>query len=222
MALDHSTSSSSKRLTRNGKKIRLRKKKRRRKLDLNNMSPIVLVAGIVALLLFLAGFIKMLFLLSSSEDIDQKSKISELDIINSHHNKNSASAESNLQQKSATDFEAKYLSHEIQNGGSMIDNVNLPKAQWPVSIRDEAHNFEEILHPGDKVTILVVPKYWSPPLTGPDNSFGSLMSRELATRFGSYVDGHVDVNYKNKGPEKDRTIFVAIASYRDWQCRYVR
>jgi len=49
---------------------------------------------------------------------------------------------------------------------------------------------------------------------------GPLMSRNLATRFGSYVDGNIDSDYRKKGNPNDRTIFVMIASYRDWQCRY--
>lgn len=105
------------------------------------------------------------------------------------------------------------------NSNALFDAV-LPKSKWPVSIMDEENNFEDIVHPGDHKTVLSVPKFWSGPLTGEDGKVGSLMSRDLATRFGSYTNGSVDTDYRNKGNRDERTIFVAIASYRDWQCRY--
>ena len=93
--------------------------------------------------------------------------------------------------------------------------VTLPKSTWPVSIRDEDGNFEEIVHPGDKKTKLSVPCFWSDPLLN-----GNLMSSKLATKIGTYVDGETDIDPKSKGLPDERTIFVGIASYRDWQCRY--
>ena len=111
-----------------------------------------------------------------------------------------------------------YNSTSTQNP-ILIDNNNhdddtiLPPFQWPISIHNE--EFESISHPAQKDIIMNVPKFWSPPfmLDGP------LMSRNLATRFGSYVDGNIDSDYRKKGNPNDRTIFVMIASYRDWQCR---
>lgn len=109
---------------------------------------------------------------------------------------------------------------KIRNSSSTISSVNLPKATWPVSIRDEDGNFEDIVHPGDLETLLSVPKFWSPPLQGRDGKVGSLMTREVATQFGSYINGKTDTDWKHKGNPDERTIFIAIASYRDWQCRY--
>ena len=49
---------------------------------------------------------------------------------------------------------------------------------------------------------------------------GNLLPKDVALRIGTYVNGKAD-DGKKKGDAKDRTIFVAIASYRDFQCRYV-
>jgi len=101
------------------------------------------------------------------------------------------------------------------NNAIVVDGVTLPNSVWPASIRQEDDNFEDIIHPGDEKTVISVPKFWSTPLLK-----GELMSPELATRIGSYVNGKTDVDPNNKGSPDERTIFIAIASYRDWQCRY--
>jgi [Skp1-protein]-hydroxyproline N-acetylglucosaminyltransferase len=47
------------------------------------------------------------------------------------------------------------------------------------------------------------------------------MSRELAMKIGSCINPD-EFGSKNRGddcPLSERTIYVAIASYRDWQCR---
>jgi len=88
----------------------------------------------------------------------------------------------------------------------------VPEAKWPVSIRDELDNFETIMHPGDGKTEMSVPKFWSDPVMTPT---GPLMSRDTAMKVGSYDTS----NGKKKGSLESRTIFIAIASYRDFQCR---
>jgi len=98
---------------------------------------------------------------------------------------------------------------------SKVNGMIIPESNWPVSIRYEDDNFEDIIHPGDKETVISVPKFWSAPLMN-----GELMSVELATRIGTYIGGKTDSDPKSKGPLDERTIFIAIASYRDWQCRY--
>mmetsp|Transcript_58372 Transcript_58372/g.69667 ORF Transcript_58372/g.69667 Transcript_58372/m.69667 type:complete len:513 (+) Transcript_58372:320-1858(+) len=94
-------------------------------------------------------------------------------------------------------------------------SFDLPPPKWPVSIRDEQDDFEDVIHPGDGETVIPLPKFWSGPLND-----GELMSPELAAHVGSYTDGSVDENLTHKNDPSKRTIFVAIASYRDWQCRY--
>lgn len=94
----------------------------------------------------------------------------------------------------------------------------VPEHKWPASILYEDGTFEDIVHPGDPSTTMAVPRFWSPPLHG-----GGLMSRDLAMSVGSCIAHDPATGSLARGdacPEKDRTIFVAIASYRDWQCRY--
>lgn len=239
MAYDDSISSAnngSKRTTPRVKKLRVKRKRKKdssqSNSDFANLPPVVFVLTGVAFLLYAYGFVRSVNLLPAiDQPIDSRNR---LDILVQKlskaglnvHNQDKPSGDDNIS------FEKDDNSIEEENKGNNqlnirrkesaeeIDGVLLPEAKWPVSIRDEAGTFEDILHPGDKQTLLSVPKFWSPPLTGPDKTFGSLMGRDLATRFGSYASGHVDTDYKNKGSPDDRTIFVAIASYRDWQCRY--
>lgn len=94
--------------------------------------------------------------------------------------------------------------------------VHIPKAQWPVSVRDEDANFETILHPGDNTTTMSVPKFWSPPVHN-----NELMSRETAMKIGSCTEPDKKGNYArgDSCPLHQRTIYLAIASYRDFECR---
>ena len=105
------------------------------------------------------------------------------------------------------------------------ENANIiPDAQWPVSIRNEDGNLEEVIHPGHKAkghpdVPLMLPRFWiDDPVAVHQNT---LMSRELAMKIGSCIHPDANGNYArgDKCPLNDRTIFVAIASYRDWQCR---
>ncbi|KAL7536557.1 hypothetical protein ACHAXR_007243 [Thalassiosira sp. AJA248-18] len=100
----------------------------------------------------------------------------------------------------------------------------IPAAKWPISIRDEDGNFEEVIHPGHKAkghpdVTMMVPRFWiNDPVSVHQNT---LMTRDLAMKIGSCVHPDANNNYaRGDGCDvKDRTIFVAIASYRDWQCR---
>ena len=100
----------------------------------------------------------------------------------------------------------------------------VPAAQWPISIRDEDGNFEEVIHPGHKAkghpdVTMMVPRFWvDDPVAVHQNT---LMSRELAMKIGSCIHPDEDGNSArgDECPVGERTIYVAIASYRDWQCR---
>jgi len=96
-------------------------------------------------------------------------------------------------------------------------NPVVPDHKWPVSIRNEDGNFEDIMHPGDDTQIMSVPRFWSDPVHA-----NKLMSRTLAMSIGSCIKADRKGNHAvgDDCPKNDRTIFVAIASYRDWQCRY--
>jgi len=134
------------------------------------------------------------------------------------------------------------------------NNDPVPAAQWPISIRDEDGNLEEVIHPGHKakghpdgvycsnvafryflpishvltlcfmrfncnIVLMMVPRFWI------DNPVSvhqmTLMPRELAMKIGSCIHPNKNGNYArgDECPLNERTIYVAIASYRDWQCR---
>eukprot|EP00521_Asterionellopsis_glacialis_P008005 CAMPEP_0195282290 /NCGR_PEP_ID=MMETSP0707-20130614/1227_1 /TAXON_ID=33640 /ORGANISM="Asterionellopsis glacialis, Strain CCMP134" /LENGTH=567 /DNA_ID=CAMNT_0040341247 /DNA_START=108 /DNA_END=1811 /DNA_ORIENTATION=- len=95
-------------------------------------------------------------------------------------------------------------------------DIHIPAAQWPVSIRNEDGNFETIIHPADGHTEMDVPKFWSRPVHN-----NGLMSRETAMKIGSCVEPDTDGNHARgeNCAKHQRTIFVGIASYRDFECR---
>mmetsp|Transcript_7453 Transcript_7453/g.10728 ORF Transcript_7453/g.10728 Transcript_7453/m.10728 type:complete len:565 (+) Transcript_7453:166-1860(+) len=100
----------------------------------------------------------------------------------------------------------------------------IPQAKWPISIRDEDGNFDDVVHPGHKAkgnpdVIMSVPKMWiDNPVSIHQNK---LMSRELAMKIGSCATPDASGNHArgDSCPISERTIYVAIASYRDYQCR---
>ncbi|KAL7553688.1 hypothetical protein ACHAWF_017013, partial [Thalassiosira exigua] len=100
----------------------------------------------------------------------------------------------------------------------------IPRARWPISIRDEDGSLEEVVHPGHEAkghpdVTMMVPRFWVE--NPPSVHRNKLMTRELAMKIGSCAAPDADGNYGRGDacPPDDRTIFVAIASYRDWQCR---
>lgn len=105
-----------------------------------------------------------------------------------------------------------------KTGGNAARSPTIPEHKWPVSINDEDGNFEDIQHPGDASVTLSVPRFWSPPVHS-----NKLMTRDQAMSIGSCRTPDPSTGRLARGdrcPPSDRTIFVAIASYRDWQCRY--
>ena len=97
------------------------------------------------------------------------------------------------------------------------NSVYIPPSKWPVSIRDEDEStYDTIIHPGDGVTVMKVPKFWSRPIHNQQ-----LMSRATAMKIGSCIESP-DPNNHSIGdacPISQRTIYVGIASYRDFECR---
>jgi len=97
----------------------------------------------------------------------------------------------------------------------------VPVGRWPVSIRDEDGAFEEIKHPGfaDGHVTMLVPRFWAEdPVAIHENK---LMSRERALSIGTCITPDPKTGSNTRGDEcplNERTVFVAIASYRDWQC----
>ena len=122
----------------------------------------------------------------------------------------------------------KNLRHKTQTGGSdAVVNTDvdlgplagIPVGVWPVSIRNEEFSFEEIKHPGNSSATMHVPKFWADdPVAIHRNK---QIPRERAMAIGTCVkpDKKGNIVRGHHCKEEDRTIFVAIASYRDFQCR---
>lgn len=111
-------------------------------------------------------------------------------------------------------------SGDDEEGDESADPI--PRAKWPVSIRDEDGNFQEVIHPGHKAkghpdVKMMVPRFWAEdPVAVHQNK---LMTRELAMKIGSCIKPDANGNHArgDSCPVQERTIYVAIASYRDWQ-----
>ena len=82
--------------------------------------------------------------------------------------------------------------------------------KWPISVL-QGVDYETIIHPADAKSSISVPKFYADHVTD-----GRLMTREEADGVGILVP----VMLENGEVQMMPTIFVAIASYRDWQCRY--
>lgn len=98
------------------------------------------------------------------------------------------------------------------------DQADIPEHVWPPSIRNEPDRFETIIHPGDGHTPMSVPMFWSNPVHD-----GGLMTKDLALQIGSCSEPDPTTGSHARGedcPDDDRTIYFAIASYRDFQCRF--
>ena len=103
------------------------------------------------------------------------------------------------------------------NGGDIggRDDSGIPIGTWPVTIRGE--ETEPLLHVGDLKTVMQVPKFWSPPVHNNEQ-----FTRELAMKIGTCAEPDPSTGSFVRGddcPELQRTIYIGIASYRDFQCR---
>ena len=96
------------------------------------------------------------------------------------------------------------------------EHADVPEGIWPVTLRNEPDNYETIIHTGDLKTEMSVPKFWSPPL-----HHNRLFTRELAMKIGTCIEPDSQGSYVrgDECPLEQRTIYVGIASYRDFQCR---
>jgi hypothetical protein len=98
------------------------------------------------------------------------------------------------------------------------DKFGIPKAIWPVPrTNQQKDQWITLPHPGDEAMTVTLPPFWSSPVHN-----NELMSREKALTIGTCVEADASGNYQrgDKCPLHQRTVFVAIASYRDWQCKH--
>lgn len=103
--------------------------------------------------------------------------------------------------------------------------AQVPRSTWPVlSTNKQKDEWITLPHPGDPAMTVTVPPFWSKPIHN-----NKLMSRSRALSIGTCItpveakDGFDTVLNYQRGdacPLHERTIFVAIASYRDWQCKH--
>ena len=105
-----------------------------------------------------------------------------------------------------------------KNNNTDMYKLGVPKSTWPVtSTNKEQHKWITLPHPGDSAMTVTVPPFWSPPVHK-----NELMPREKALAIGTCIEPDSNGNYQrgDECPLDKRTIFVAIASYRDWQCKH--
>ena len=98
---------------------------------------------------------------------------------------------------------------------SSNQNRSIP---FPQSIRLE--DFETIVHPGNAAVDMSVPKFWVPNINLP-HAGERLMTQEEALAIGSKITIPNPDFSTDKSGEKElvlETVFIMIASYRDWQC----
>lgn len=95
------------------------------------------------------------------------------------------------------------------------DEIPIPVGTWPVSVKGE--ETETMVHVGDMKTIMTVPKFWSPPVHN-----NKQFTREQAMQIGTCAEPDPVTGSNVRGedcPVDQRTIFIGLASYRDFQCR---
>lgn len=93
--------------------------------------------------------------------------------------------------------------------------IEIPVGVWPVSVKNE--ETETMIHVGDLRTVMKVPKFWAPPLHN-----NKLFTREQSMKIGTCAEPDPVTGSVVRGdacPTTKRTIFIGIASYRDYQCR---
>lgn len=134
--------------------------------------------------------------------------------VNNHNNNPKAEAQRGLNK--GANQEGKGTGVLNMPFGVPDDQIEIPEHKWPVTVRDEVDDYEDLLHTGDMQTILKVPKLWSLPVHN-----YKLMTRERAMKIGSCAepDENGNVARGDDCPLDQRTIYVGIASYRDFECR---
>ena len=114
--------------------------------------------------------------------------------------------------------EMKQQNQQQQQQLNADGSIPIPEGKWPVSIRGEENDYETLIHVGDNKTVMKVPKFWSPPLHNKQ-----LFTREQAMKVGTCIEPDPVTGSMVRGddcPPEKRTIYIGLASYRDYQCRY--
>jgi len=189
---------------------------------------------LVVFLLYFYGFIKSMYALPDVghhqfpflNGKNWNAAIDKLESVETEEEEESVS--SNNEESSTTDDDTTTLTPPkkslvaLTSLSTVVDgrtvSATLPEITgWPpVQDAKDQSRMEEIMHPGDGKTPMMVPKFWSKPIHG-----GGLMTREVAMKIGTCATPDDKGNYvRGDGcPLDERTIYFAIASYRDFQCR---
>lgn len=111
----------------------------------------------------------------------------------------------------------KVLAVDSHVDGDEQDDIPIPVGTWPVVVGNEKDNYETMIHVGDLKTVMSVPKFWSRPVHN-----NKQFTRSQAMKIGTCAEPDPVTGSSVRGdlcPISQRTIFVGIASYRDYQCR---
>jgi Glycosyltransferase (GlcNAc). len=139
---------------------------------------------------------------------------------------NNARKQINLSNDSSSEKDAAALIQSVNRDqkvdeghiSEMSSKFGIPIAIWPVPRTNrQKDQWITLSHPGDEAMTVTLPPFWSSPVHN-----NELMSREKAMMIGTCVEADSSGNYQRGDdcPLHQRTIFVAIASYRDWQCKH--
>mmetsp|Transcript_17374 Transcript_17374/g.17471 ORF Transcript_17374/g.17471 Transcript_17374/m.17471 type:complete len:613 (-) Transcript_17374:358-2196(-) len=111
----------------------------------------------------------------------------------------------------------KTLVADSHAGVDKQDDIPIPAGTWPVAVGNEKDNYETMIHVGDLSTVMLVPKFWSGPVHN-----NKQFTRKQAMQIGTCAEPDPVTGSSVRGdacPISQRTIYVGIASYRDFQCR---
>ena len=170
---------------------------------------LAVLLGLAVVSLYLFGFVE---LMQSMPEISTKVKHYELGgNLNLARMETESSVGNSSEKHADTEEEPKIIEDAAASDG----DIPIPVGTWPVSVKNEEQ--ESMVHVGDLKTIMQVPKFWSPPVHN-----NKQFTREQAMQIGTCAEPDPVTGSSVRGedcPEDQRTIFIGIASYRDFQCR---
>lgn len=172
---------------------------------------LALLLGLAIVSLYVFGFVE---LMQSMPEISSKVKHYQLGGNLNLARMETESVVGNSSHKQA-DAEEQAQEDKPNISSDAAGDIPIPVGKWPVSVRGEEQ--ENMVHVGDLKTIMKVPKFWSPPVHN-----NKQFTREQAMQIGTCAEPDPVTGSSVRGedcPEDQRTIFIGIASYRDFQCR---
>mmetsp|Transcript_3180 Transcript_3180/g.7534 ORF Transcript_3180/g.7534 Transcript_3180/m.7534 type:complete len:603 (-) Transcript_3180:98-1906(-) len=188
---------------------------------------LALLLGLAVVCLYLFGFVQ---LMESMPEISNKIKhyklggnlnLARMETTGSgseisSNNSREMTEEENVEEKPRKEKKGKAVPPPTKASAAKDgDDIPIPVGKWPVSVKGEAQDM--MVHVGDMKTLMTVPKFWSPPVHN-----NKQFTREQAMKIGTCAEPDPVTGSSVRGedcPPDQRTIFIGIASYRDYQCR---